>query len=81
MLFTIDKRMRYAPGVKVDAGTELVVASDIARRLDLSRQRINQLQSQPGFPKPIGRLALSNVWRWATVEAWAIETGRLTPPA
>ena len=62
--------------MQVDSRTELVVASDIARRLGLSRQRINQLQSQPGFPKPIGRLANSNVWRWQQIERWALDTGR-----
>ena len=63
--------------MRLDARTELVTASDIARRLGLSRQRINQLQVQPGFPKPIGVLAKSNIWRWSAVERWAVQTGRM----
>jgi len=42
--------------MRVDAETELVIAVDIARRLDLSPQRINVLAGGPGFPKPLGKL-------------------------
>ena len=61
----------------VDAHTELVIAADIAKRLGLSPQRVNVLASGPGFPKPLGKLGRSYVWRWSTVERWARETGRL----
>jgi predicted DNA-binding transcriptional regulator AlpA len=63
--------------VRVDARTELVVAADIAARLGISRARISVLVSRSDFPRPVGRLGRSDVWRWTSVERWARETGRL----
>jgi len=63
--------------VRVDAGTELVIAADIAERLGISRARVSVLASRSDFPRPVGRLGRSEVWRWASVERWAHETGRL----
>jgi predicted DNA-binding transcriptional regulator AlpA len=63
--------------MRIDARTELVVAADIAERLGLSRARVSVLAGSPGFPRPVGRLGRSLVWRWSTVERWARETGRL----
>lgn len=62
--------------MRVDARTELVIAVDIARRLGISPQRVNVLAGGPGFPKPLGKLGRSSVWRWSSVERWARETGR-----
>jgi predicted DNA-binding transcriptional regulator AlpA len=61
----------------MDSRTELVIAVDIAERLGISAQRVNVLASGPGFPTPIGKLGRSRVWRWSSVERWALETGRL----
>lgn len=72
----INKR-RYDCSMKVDARTELVIAVDIARRLGISAQRINVLATSSGFPAPIGKLGRSAVWRWAAVEQWALDSGRL----
>jgi predicted DNA-binding transcriptional regulator AlpA len=63
--------------VRVDSRTELVVAADIAERLGISRARVSVLTSSPGFPRPLGQLGRSYVWRWSSVERWARETGRL----
>jgi predicted DNA-binding transcriptional regulator AlpA len=63
--------------VKVDSQTELVIAVDIAKRLGISSQRVYVLAASPGFPKPLGLLGRSAVWRWSSVERWARETGRL----
>jgi predicted DNA-binding transcriptional regulator AlpA len=63
--------------MRIDARTELVIATDIAERLGISAQRVNVLASSPGFPKPLGKLGRSSVWRWSTIERWARETGRL----
>ena len=63
--------------MRVDSSTELVIAVDVARRLGISPQRVNVLVGGAGFPKPLGRLGRSAVWRWSTVERWARETGRL----
>jgi predicted DNA-binding transcriptional regulator AlpA len=65
--------------VQIDARTELVIAADIAERLGISRARVSLLVGGPGFPRPLGRLGRSDVWRWSAVERWARETGRLEP--
>jgi hypothetical protein len=63
--------------VRVDARTELVIAADIADRLHMSRARVSVLASRSDFPRPVGRLGRSEVWRWTSVKRWARETGRL----
>jgi predicted DNA-binding transcriptional regulator AlpA len=63
--------------MRIDAQTELVVAADIAERLRISRARVSVLAKRPGFPRPVGRLGRSDVWRWTSVQRWARETGRL----
>ncbi len=63
--------------MRIDSRTELVIAVDIAKRLGISAQRVNVLATGPGFPKPIGKLGRSSVWRWSGIERWARETGRL----
>jgi predicted DNA-binding transcriptional regulator AlpA len=63
--------------VRVDSRTELVIATDIAKRLGISAQRVYVLAAGHGFPKPIGTLGRSAVWRWSSVAQWARETGRL----
>jgi hypothetical protein len=50
-----------------------------ADRLRISRARVSVLTNRSDFPRPVGRLGRSDVWRWATVERWARETRRLTP--
>ena len=42
--------------MQVDSRTELVIAVEIAKRLEISPQRVNVLASGPGFPKPLGKL-------------------------
>lgn len=68
---------RYRHIVRIDSGTELVIAVDIAKRLGITPQRVNVLACGPGFPKPLGKLGRSSVWRWSSIEQWARETGRL----
>ncbi len=63
--------------MRVDATTELVIAVDVAKRLRISPQRVNVLAASAGFPKPLGRLGRSTVWRWSSIERWAWDTGRL----
>ena len=67
--------------VQIDAQTELVIAADIAGRLRISRARVSVLANRSDFPRPVGRLGRSEVWRWATVERWARATCRLNSAA
>jgi predicted DNA-binding transcriptional regulator AlpA len=69
---------RYVVAVQVDSRTELVIAVDVAKRLGISAQRVNVLATGAGFPKPLGKLGRSSVWRWSSIERWARETGRLS---
>ena len=64
--------------MRIDARTELVIAADIAERLRISRARVSVLAGRSDFPRPVGRLGRSDVWRWTTVERWARESGRLS---
>ena len=63
--------------LRVGARIELVIAADLAERLGISPQRVHVLTNSPGFPKPLGKLGRSSVWRWSSVERWARDTGRL----
>jgi predicted DNA-binding transcriptional regulator AlpA len=63
--------------MRVDSRTELVIAADIAERLRISRARVSVLAGRSDFPRPVGRLGRSDVWRWTSIERWARETGRL----
>ena len=65
--------------MRIDSRTELVIAADIAERLRISRARVSVLTSRSDFPRPVGRLGRSEVWRWASIEHWARETRRLNP--
>ncbi|MBJ7610547.1 MAG: hypothetical protein JF887_14135 [Candidatus Dormibacteraeota bacterium] len=63
---------------------DLVTASDIADRLDRSRESVRLLvagQRGPGgFPSPVSHLRARNrLWRWSEVAAWAGAAG--SPPA
>lgn len=54
----------------------LVGATEIADHLGVSRQRVQQLSHDPGFPEPVERLRMGNVWTLDDVRAWAERTGR-----
>jgi Staphylococcal nuclease homologue len=62
------RRRGYRLCMQVDARTELVIAVEIAKRLSISPQRVDVLASGPGFPKPLGKLGRSAVWRWSSIE-------------
>jgi predicted DNA-binding transcriptional regulator AlpA len=52
---------------------DLVTATNIGRRLHLSRAGVARAVASPGFPAPIGLLRSSVVWRWEDVRRWAEE--------
>ena len=59
----------------------LVGAHEIAAMLGLTRQRVNQMARERGFPKPYARLHMGNAWKRSAIEAWAREHGRPISPA
>lgn len=44
--------------------------------LGISRQRVFQLVTAPGFPEPEAELAGGRVWSRAAIEEWARASGR-----
>lgn len=55
---------------------DLVTGGEIAKRLGMSRARVHQLAVRPDFPKPLGRVGQSKVWKWSDVRAWLPQVGR-----
>lgn len=54
----------------------LVGAAEIGLMFGVSRQRVQQLVSRPGFPAPAFTLLMGKIWRESDVRKWAAETGR-----
>jgi prophage regulatory protein len=48
-------------------------AQEIATRLGVSRQRVQQLVARPDWPAPYDDLAMGKVWRITDIEAWIAE--------
>jgi predicted DNA-binding transcriptional regulator AlpA len=44
---------------------------EIAAMVGLSRQRVDQLSRQVGFPEPWAELLTGRIWRDTDIEAWA----------
>lgn len=55
---------------------DLVTGAEAARRLGVSRQRLQQLAARDDFPEPLGVLGRANVWRSSDVAEWAATQGR-----
>lgn len=59
---------------------ELVSGADIARDLDMSRERVRQFEEEPGrFPGPVATLGQVRVYRWGDIEDWLALGGRRKP--
>lgn len=58
----------------------LVGSSEVAEILGVSRQRVHQLRTHPGFPSPLVEVAMGPLWDERAVEAfardWARKPGR-----
>ncbi len=57
--------------VHPDGFQDLVTRAHIARRLNISRARVDEAVASVGFPEPLGRVGPSPVWRWSQVRDWA----------
>ena len=53
-------------------GLEYVAASDIAKRLGVTRTAVSNWQKRGEFPEPFATVANGaiRIWRWSDVEAW-----------
>jgi predicted DNA-binding transcriptional regulator AlpA len=57
---------------------EPMTASDVAKLLGVSRQRVHQIMEKDlTFPAPAATLSVGRVWNRADIEKWARATGRL----
>lgn len=54
-------------------------AAEIAVLFGVSRQRVQQLATLPGFPRPLARLSMGKVWSTSQVRQWALARGRPLP--
>jgi predicted DNA-binding transcriptional regulator AlpA len=72
------------PGLFIAAGTEVVTAREISRRLGISNGRIHQIiAADRAFPEPYGTLAGRIAWDWERITRWAADANRTidtTPP-
>ena len=50
--------------------------AEVMKRLNISRQRLTQLQSRPTFPKPLDKIAAGYIWDAADIERWIASTAR-----
>jgi len=55
----------------------LVGTAEISAMLGVSRQYVDRLSREPGFPEPEVELSAGRVWSREAVEAWAREMGRI----
>lgn len=49
---------------------ELGTTSDIAAIIGASRQRADQLTRQRDFPRPVGRLGATRLWKLSVIRQW-----------
>lgn len=54
----------------------LVGSAEIARMLNVSRQRADALSRRDDFPAPVAHLKTGRVWESEAVEVWARSHGR-----
>lgn len=60
----------------LDRVDRLLGNAEIGRLLGVSRQRVSQLTTRPGFPRPRAILSMGNVWSLTDLQQWADTTGR-----
>ena len=54
----------------------LVGSAEIASMLSVSRQYVDRLSKEPGFPEPEVTLISGRVWLREAIEKWAAAKGR-----
>jgi len=53
---------------------------EIAERLDVVRDTVDKWRERGLLPDADYTVGGRPAWEWSTIEAWAVETGRLEPP-
>jgi prophage regulatory protein len=62
--------------VPSEVTTEIIGAAEVGRMFGVGRQRVQQIVTGAGFPRPLQVLTAGKVWRTADVKAWAEARGR-----
>ena len=70
----------WADIIGVDWPDELINGGEVARRLQMSRERVRQLLAEkpPRFPRPVAETERDKIWRWGDVAEWAAVMQRKT---
>jgi predicted DNA-binding transcriptional regulator AlpA len=55
---------------------DVVGTPEIAEMLGVSRQRVDALSRQVGFPEPAAKISLGRIWLRSDIEEWAHSIGR-----
>lgn len=65
----------------MDEGQPVVVAmAELIEMLGVSKSRVVQLVKEPGFPAPIERLRVGQIWYYRDIADWAQDKGRTIRP-
>lgn len=56
---------------------DLITGAEVARRLGVSRQRVQQLAQTAGFPTAVGKVGQAVVWHAGDIERYAIGVRQL----
>jgi prophage regulatory protein len=65
--------MEVTPALRAWLGRNLIGTAEIRARLNVSRQRADQITSHRAFPAPVVSLVGGRVWLRQDVEAWLSE--------
>lgn len=71
----------WPDNINVDYPDELVNGGEVARRLQISRERLRQLVTEGRMPRPVAETERDRIWRWGDVAEWAAVTSRKTKVA
>lgn len=63
--------------MKTETESELVSITEIADRLGVQKNTVDQWRWRKLFPAADFDLGVGPIWRWETVRSWAESTGRL----
>lgn len=71
-LWALTERLAAAEAMDSQVSHDLVSATEIAQRLDMTLGAVHQLRRRnANFPEPLATLATGPVWLWADVQRWA----------
>jgi len=55
---------------------QIVAMAELIDMLGVSKSWVVRLVKEPGFPEPVERLRVGQIWSYADIADWAERTGR-----